>query len=57
MTQVGDSDEAFDLACNIVSEYGIPQRIAAGSAAFLTEHCEVLIKCNAVHALGADTVS
>lgn len=57
LTQGGESDEAFDRACNIVSEYGIPQRIAAGSAAFLTEHCEVLIKCNAVHALGADTVS
>lgn len=57
LTQGEESDEAFDRICNIVSEYGIPQRIVSGSAAFLTEHCEVLIPVNAVHALGGDPLS
>ena len=45
--------EAFDRACNTVSEYGIPQRYAPAGGAFLAEHCEALIRDNAVHALGA----
>ena len=53
LTQGNDSAETFDRICNIVSEFGIPQRIAPGSDAFLTEHYEALIHDNAVHALGA----
>ena len=53
LTQGGESPEGFDKACNIVSEYGIPQRAASTGAAFLAEHCEALIKADAVHALGA----
>ena len=53
LTQGDESPESFDKACNIVSEYGIPQRAASAGAAFLEEHCEALIKADAVHALGA----
>ena len=52
LTQGEDSVESFDRICNIVSEFGIPQRIVPGSDAFLTEHYEALIRFNAVHALG-----
>ena len=48
-----ETAEAFDRACNTVSEYGIPQRYAPAGGAFLAEHCEALIRDNAVHALGA----
>ena len=45
------SKESFDRICNIVSEYGTAQRnLPAGS--FLAEHCEALIRGNAVQALG-----
>lgn len=57
LKQEDESDEAFDRVCNIVSEYGIPQRIVSGSAAFLAEHCEALIPDNAVHILGIEAVS
>ena len=56
LTQGPESNEVFDRVCNIVSEYGIPQRIVSGSAAFLTEHCDVLIAGDAVHALGTADV-
>lgn len=53
LAQGDESPEGFDKACNIVSEYGIPQRAASAGAAFLEEHCEALIKADAVHALGS----
>lgn len=52
LTQGVDTREAFDRVCNIVSEYGTPQRIVSGSASFLAEHYEALIQDNAVQALG-----
>ena len=52
LAQGDEAAEAFDRACNIVSEYGIPQRSAAASSAFLAEHYEALISHDAVHALG-----
>lgn len=51
LTRDGDSAEAFDKACNILSEYGSLQRSAAGNGAFLTEHCETLIGKKAVQTL------
>lgn len=52
LTQGSDTRASFDRVCNIVSEYGTPQRIAAGSSSFLAEHYEALIQDNAVQALG-----
>ena len=51
MTQGKESREGFDRACNIVSEYGILQRSMAASSTFLAEHCETLIRENAIQAL------
>lgn len=42
----------FDRICNILSEYGTLQRSFSGSDSYLAEHCETLIACDAVHALG-----
>ena len=52
LTQGEEENNVFDRTCNIVSEYGIPQRTVPGSSAFLAEHYESLIRDNAVHALG-----
>ena len=52
ITQGTDTRESFDRACNIVSEYGVPQKIASGSSTFLAEHYEALIQDNAVQSLG-----
>ena len=52
MTQGEETREGFDRACNIVSEYGTLQRSMAASGTFLAEHCEALIRENAVQMLG-----
>ena len=52
MTQGDDTREGFDRACNIVSEYGALQRSMPASGTFLAEHCETLVKENAIQTLG-----
>lgn len=52
LTQGSETKEGFDRACNIISEYGSLQRSMSASATFLAEHCETLIRENAVQALG-----
>ena len=52
MTQDSETRESFDRACNIVSEYGMLQRSMPASGTFLAEHCETLIKENAIQTLG-----
>ena len=52
MTQGDETREGFDRACNIVSEYGVLQRSMPASGTFLAEHCETLVRENAVQALG-----
>ena len=52
MTQGDETREGFDRACNIVSEYGILQRSMPASGTFLAEHCDILIKENAIQMLG-----
>lgn len=52
LTQEDASSEAFDRICNIISEYGSPQRTMPASANFLKEHYEALIADNALQALG-----
>ena len=54
LTQGEEDAAAFDRFCNIVSEYGIPQRPVSGGGAFLAEHYEALISGNAVHALAGN---
>ncbi len=50
--QAETSREVFDRACNIVSEYGMLQLPARYNSTFLAEHNEILIRDNAVEALG-----
>lgn len=57
LRQGKDSPEAFDRSCNIISEYGVLQRSMMAGAAFLAEHCEVLIPQNAISLLGNQTAS
>ena len=52
LTQGSETKEGFDRACNVVSEYGTLQRSMAACSTFLAEHCEALIRENAVQALG-----
>lgn len=52
LNQGQDSSEAFDKTCNIISEYGSLQRSTGGNNAFLAEHYEVLVRDNAIQALG-----
>ncbi len=52
LTQCDESREAFDRVCNIVSEYGTLQRSMSATGTFLEEHCEALVRDNAVQALG-----
>lgn len=52
LTQDDSTKEAFDRACNVVSEYGILQRALSGSRTFLAEHYEALVEHNAVESLG-----
>lgn len=52
LTQGSDTGESYDRVCNIVSEYGVPQRFSPAGSTFLAEHYEALIQDNAVQALG-----
>ena len=48
---VADKDTGFFYASNICSEFGVKERISAGTAGFLEEHCEVIIASNAIDIL------
>ena len=50
-SQGNETPQIFDRVCNIVSEYGLPQRSVPATSAFLAEHYECLIIGNAVQAL------
>lgn len=52
LVQGEETDEGFDRACNILSEYGSLQRSMAAGGTFLAEHCDALIRENAIAALG-----
>lgn len=44
--------EIFDRACNMISEYGVLQRIQTAGETFLQEHFEAIISENALQILG-----
>ena len=54
LSQGEESAASFDRFCNIISEYGTPQRPVSGDDAFLAEHYEALVRNNAVHALAGN---
>ena len=51
LTKGGHSPEEFNKVCNIISEYGAPERYSAASEAYLNEHCDLFIAENALQAL------
>lgn len=52
LTEQPGQHDSFDRICNIVSEYGSLKRLPASSESFLEEHCEILVRQNAVSSLG-----
>ena len=45
------SDNEFNKICNMLSEYGSPEKADAPTLAFLEEHCTVIVSENAVQKL------
>ncbi|MBR1929973.1 MAG: adaptor protein MecA [Lachnospiraceae bacterium] len=52
LTQGEDTAESFDRICNVLSEYGTIQRTMPAALTFFEEHCDALIKDNALEKLG-----
>lgn len=46
-----DKDSEFYHACNICSEYGTLEQMSSGIRGFLAEHCETIIRNNAIDIL------
>lgn len=51
VTQSEHTPEEFNRICNMLSEYGSPEKYAAASEAYMEEHFEPVIKNNAIQAL------
>jgi adapter protein MecA 1/2 len=49
----GTSKEAYDRACNIISEYASSVRTTTAVGTFLSEHYEALIEEKAIESLGS----
>lgn len=48
----GDSDiSEYNRLCNLISEYASPEKISNATGAYLEEHCEPIIKNNALKTL------
>ena len=43
--------EEFNKICNMLSEYGSPEKFASASEAYMEEHFEAIIKDKAVQVL------
>ena len=53
LTKSSHTPEEFNKVCNIVSEYGRPEKYSTGTEAFLEEHCELFIADNALQSLAS----
>ncbi len=53
LTKSGHTPEEFNKVCNIVSEYGLPEKYSTGTEAFLEEHCELFIADKALQSLAS----
>lgn len=51
VTQSNHTPEEFNKICNMLSEYGNPEKIASASEAYMEEHFEPVIKDKAIQAL------
>ena len=45
------TEELFNKICNMLSEYGNPEKLASANEAYMEEHFEPVIKDKAVQAL------
>lgn len=50
-TQSGHSDMEFNRICNLMSEYGCPERATKSLLAYLEEHCETILAADAMQHL------
>ena len=55
MSHSGENADHFNRLCNIISEYAALRKVFPATAAYLDEHCEVLIAKNALQTL--ETIS
>jgi adapter protein MecA 1/2 len=53
LTPSDHSANEFNKICNMLSEYGSPEKADASVLAFLEEHCTILISADAVCKLSA----
>ena len=53
ITKSSHKPEEFNKICNMLSEYGSPEKADASVLAFLEEHCTILISADAVCKLSA----
>ncbi len=53
LSQADQSTQDFNKICNMLTEYGTPEKASGTSLAFLEEHCEMLIPQTAVETLCA----
>lgn len=51
VNQSSHTPEEFNKICNILSEYGSPEKFASASEAYMEEHFEPVIKDNAIQSL------
>ncbi len=51
LTQTGHTPEEFNRICNMLSEYGNPEKFGAASEAYMEEHFEPIIKDRAIQSL------
>lgn len=51
VTKSDHTPEEFNKVCNVISEYGTPEKYTPASEAFFEEHTEMILKDNAVQVL------
>ncbi len=51
ISQSGHTPEEYNKICNVLSEYGNPEKFAASNEAYLEEHFELVIKDKAIQSL------
>lgn len=51
VTKGSHTSEEFNKICNIISEYGLPEKYTSAAEAYLNEHCDLFIAEQALQAL------
>src|SRR5574344_1272672 len=51
VTKSDHTPEEFNKVCNVISEYGTPEKYTPASEAFFEEHTEMILKDNAIQVL------